>query len=999
MNFKKNGLFATSLLAGATLFSVAPSQAQEAASTPKAAPAEEVVVTGSRIPQPNLTSTSPVTQVTGADIQAAGITRVEDLINQLPQAFAAQNSTVANGASGTATVDLRGLGADRTLVLIDGRRMPYGSPNLAAADINQIPGIIVERIEVLTGGASAVYGSDAIAGVVNFITKKNFEGIKLDVQYGLFQHNNDFDGVGNMRNVIAARQATNPAQFSLPADKVDDGFSKEVSGMMGVSSADGKGNITAYATYRKNDEVLQRYRDFSACSLGGQATLNGVVGYACGGSSTAAPARITDFATYNWTIDQATGNTFRPFSGATDQYNFGPLNYFQRPDERYALGAFGNYEINQHAEVFTQLMFTDYRSVAQIAPSGYFLGEASIACNNPLLNASQRTGLGCTAADITAGNSISTFIGRRNVEGGARQDDLGYTSYRGVIGVRGNIVEGWDYEAAAQFSRVLLSRTYLNELSNRKTVLALDVVPDTRPGPGLGQPVCRAVLTGQDTNCVPWNIWRNGGVTPAALAYVGATGVQSGRTQQSIVSGQITGDLGTLGLKSPAAQDPMSVAFGVEYRRDELESRTDEAFTTNDLAGQGGPTIGLTGATEVVDLFTELRVPVAQDAPFAKLLQFDAAYRYSDYASGKTSSTYKVGAEWAPTDDLRVRGSMSKAVRSANVIELFTAQGLGLFDMDFDPCDAANRPGGAATRPANCIGSNPWQVTAAQSAGGGLDSPAGQYNFFGGGNPNLNPEEADTTTYGVVFTPGFLSGFSLSVDYFKIEVTDLVSSVGPLNSIAACYRAAPDAAACARIRRNANGQLWLGSGQVTDLNVNIGGLETSGIDINASYRLNSDDLFGSDFGSFTFGLVGTKLEKLTTDPGSGFPSYDCVGFYGNQCGIPNPEWRHRASVDWATPWNFSVGAAWRHYGEVELFVLGSNGGTRLDRYFDAENYLDLSGNIDLRKNVNLRLGMNNVFDNDPQLSNSVGTTGNGNTFPQTYDSNGRFVFAGISVDF
>ncbi len=998
MNFKKNGLFATSLLAGASLFSVAPSQAQQAASTPKAAPAEEVVVTGSRIPQPNLTSTSPVTQVTGADIQAAGVTRVEDLINQLPQAFAAQNSTVANGASGTATVDLRGLGADRTLVLIDGRRMPYGSPNLAAADINQIPGIMVDRIEVLTGGASAVYGSDAISGVVNFITKKNFEGIKLDAQYGFFQHKNDFDGVGDLRNVIAARQATNPAQFQVPAADVDDGFSKEISGLMGISAPDGKGNITAYASYRKNDEVLQRYRDFSACSIGGFGTLAGVAGFTCGGSSTAFPGRITDFDAYNWTIDLATGNTFRPFSGATDQYNFGPLNYFQRPDERYSLGAFGNYEINQHAEVFTQLMFTDYRTVAQIAPSGYFLGEASVACNNPLLSASQRTGLGCTAADITAGNSISTFIGRRNVEGGPRRDDLGYTSYRGVIGLRGNIVEGWDYEASAQFSRVLLSRTYLNELSNRKTVLALDVVPDTRPGAGFGQPVCRAVLTGQDTSCVPWNIWRAGGVTPAALAYVGATGVQSGRTQQSVVSGQITGDLGTLGLKSPAAQDAMSVAFGIEYRRDELESRTDEAFTTNDLAGQGGPTIGLAGATEVVDVFGEVRVPIVQDAAFAKILQLDAAYRYSDYASGKTSSTHKIGLEWAPTDDVRLRGSMSRAVRAPNVIELFTAQGLGLFDADFDPCDRVNRPASQGPVPASCIGANPWQVTNAQANSGALDSPAGQYQVFTGGNPNVDPETADTKTYGFVFTPRFLNGLTLSVDYFSIEVADLISTVGPLNTLSSCYQR-NDAVACSRIRRSANGQLWLGAGQVSDLNVNIGGLETAGYDINASYRFDTKDLFGSEWGSFTLALVGTKLETLETDPGAGNPKYDCVGFYGNQCGTPNPEWRHRASIDWRTPWNFGVGAAWRHYGEVELFVLGSNGGTRIDRNFDAENYLDLSGNIDLRKNVNLRLGMNNVFDNDPQLSASTGTTGNGNTFPQTYDSNGRFLFAGISVDF
>jgi len=177
----------------------------------------EVFITGSRIPQPNLVTTSPITQVTAEDIQTQGVTRVEDLVNQLPQAFAAQNSTVSNGASGTATVDLRGLGSVRTLVLVDGRRMPYGSPNDPAADLNQIPGALVERVEVLTGGASAVYGSDAIAGVVNFIMKKNFEGVQIDAQYSFYQHHNDFDGVGNIRNVVAP--APRPTRPSLPCPK------------------------------------------------------------------------------------------------------------------------------------------------------------------------------------------------------------------------------------------------------------------------------------------------------------------------------------------------------------------------------------------------------------------------------------------------------------------------------------------------------------------------------------------------------------------------------------------------------------------------------------------------------------------------------------------------------------------------------------------------------------------------------------------------------------
>ena len=238
---------------------------------------QEVVVTGSRIASPNLETTSPVTQVTAADIAVQGVTRVEDLINQLPQAFAAQNATVANGDTGTATVNLRGLGAPRTLVLIDGRRMPFGgiSPASAAPDLNQIPASMVERVEVLTGGASAAYGSDAIAGVVNFIMKKDFEGVQFDAMYGTYQHKNDYGGPGatKLRQVIANRAATNPAQFQLPDSNVTDGRALEFTVTMGVSTEDGRGNITAFAGVRDNEEVLQRDRDYSACSLAANPTV------------------------------------------------------------------------------------------------------------------------------------------------------------------------------------------------------------------------------------------------------------------------------------------------------------------------------------------------------------------------------------------------------------------------------------------------------------------------------------------------------------------------------------------------------------------------------------------------------------------------------------------------------------------------------------------------------------------------------------------------------
>ena len=430
-------LLASTMIAGAAMVAMAatPAMAQEDE-------VESIVITGSRIPQPNLITTSPVTQVTGEDVDVAGVTRVEDLVNQLPQAFAAQNSTVSNGATGTATVSLRNLGADRTLVLIDGRRMGYGSPNDAAADLNQIPGQLVERVEVLTGGASAVYGSDALAGVVNFIMRRNFEGVQLDVQYGFYQHNNDYDGPGNLRAVIAGRAATNPSQFQLPDDNVMDGYSREATLVIGTGTDDGRANVTAYLSYRNNDFVIGGQRDYSSCSLGGFSGAN----FTCGGSGTSFPGSFihggpgadgvygTDLpgpdgilgtdddvpdafsADDGVTQTIGAGGTFVPYNAATDQYNFGPLNYFQRPDERYSFGAFAEYEINEHAEIYADVMFTDYSSVAQIAPSGIFGNTSTINCGNPLLSAQQAGVIGCTPADIIADNDVFFIPLRRSGE-------------------------------------------------------------------------------------------------------------------------------------------------------------------------------------------------------------------------------------------------------------------------------------------------------------------------------------------------------------------------------------------------------------------------------------------------------------------------------------------------------------------------------------------------------------------------------------------------------
>ena len=964
--------------------------AQDAAPQDDAADVGTIVVTGSRIKSANLEATTPVTQVTSEDVVTQGVTRIEDLVNQLPQAFAAQNVTVANGATGTATLDLRGLGSPRTLVLIDGRRMPYGGVTNSAADINQIPASMVERVDILTGGASAVYGSDAVAGVVNFIMKKDFEGAQVSGQYNFYWHENDFGGPGAvpLRDTIEARAATNPAQFALPDDTEMDGEGYEGSLMLGINSGDGRGNLTGYFTVFDSDQVLQRDRDYSACSLGANPTVS----FACGGSGTSAGGSFTNFTTYNLTAQDA--NNMRPFNNATDQYNFGPLNHYQRPERRYSLGAMGHYEFSDKADAYTQLMFTDYRSIAQIAPGGNFFNTSTINCDNPMIPAGALPTIGCTPALIASGGSVAMYIGRRNVEGGGRQEGFKNQSFRAVGGLRGAINDAWSYDVSGQFSSTSANESANNYFVIDRLVKSLDVITD----PMTGQPACRSFINGSDPNCVPWNPFVPGGVTPESLTYLQAPGVQQGTIDQEIYNAVVSGDLGVYGMKLPWASDGIQLVVGTEYRRDSLTNTTDGNLSGFQLAGTGGPTIGIDGAVKVNEYFMEGRIPIAQDRTGFQSLSVDVAYRFSDYGDVDTD-TYKTGLEWAPTESIRFRGSYQRAVRAANIVELFTAQGFNLFDLNGDPC-GIGAPDPDASQ-AECIASG---VPAAFYDGvndaverGALDSPAGQYNFLQGGNTQLQPEESDTVSAGIILTPSFAPGLSMTVDWFNIQIDDTISTFGAANTLSACYQQ-NDSAACGRITRTANGSLWVGTGNVVDTNINIGSLETTGVDVNIVYR----GLEIGSAGSLGFDLTGTFVEELVTEPGPGIPAYDCVGKYSAACETPTPEIRTRFRTSWMTPWDFDLTMTWRHLSGVTgvgtdpTVTLPAN---RIDRYLPSEDYFDLAANWQVTEQASLVLGINNILDDDPSITASVGTTGNGNTFPQTYDALGRYVFLRATIDF
>jgi iron complex outermembrane recepter protein len=1012
--------------------------AQEApAPAPAAAPVEEVVVTGSRLSTPNETSISPITTVSAVDLQQTGLTRVEDVLNNLPQVFAGMNSTTSNGADGTATVDLRGLGNQRTLVLVDGLRLGPGSAlgGRNYSDINQIPAALIERVDVLTGGASAVYGADAVAGVVNFILNTHFEGIKIDAGYHFNQHDNDNqDGINALLT-----QSGNP----VPSGSVNTAFGKNASILMGSNFADNKGNATAYVTYDNQGAALQSKFDYGGCSLGptGAPPPNGL---ACEGSGTSKGGRFyastpggVSFI-HHTVMPNGTGLQNIGTPGNADSYNFGPLNYYQVPNVRWTAGSFVNYDVNSHVNVYMNFMFTRNSSEAQIAPSGDFYQASFVPCADPLLSAQERATL-CTAGNLAAqGNPTETYngvtypglnmeIGRRNVEGGNRIASFLNNASREVVGVKGDIYDSpWTYNVYAQHEQVDSQDQNLNYLSNPFIQQALNVLP----GPG-GTMVCGGPTApfgplvptslyypfnpttttsyGANSKCVPWNIWAPGGVSPASLAFLSIPQQEQGQVEEYVVDGSVTGDLGKYGAQLPWADQGLQINIGAEWRSEASSFSPDYEEQQGNGGGSGGPAVPINGQFTVSEVFTEMRLPIAEHQMFADDLSLEAGYRYSRYSEGFDTNTFKFGGEWAPVRDVRFRGSYQRAVRAPNIGELYTAPAV-LLDGSEDPCTGATPTASLAA--CELSGVKPSQY------GHIPGNPAEQYNGRLGGNPDLKPETADTYTFGVVLQPRVTPNLTLSADYFNIKITNVIGPIGGntilLDCLAAVGNPAQQAQFCPLIHRDPSGSLWRTvEGYVEDLTVNEGELFTKGIDLKGSYRLPLPAL-----GSLLFSIEGTKLLSLATTPipatvPGGGGSYDCVGYFGDTCGAADPKWRFVFNASWSTPWDgLDINLRWRYIGSQNSEQTSNNAFLAGTPYLPlshipAYNYFDLTGTFNVYKNVRLELGVNNIFDKAPPLvtggdcstSSPAGANCNGNTFPGVYDSMGRYLFAHITAQF
>ena len=970
-----------------------------------------IIVTGSRIPQPNLTSAAPVTVVTAQEIKQQGTTRIEDLLNTLPQVTADQNGGLSNGASGTAQVNLRDLGAERTLVLVNGRRLLPGDPGTSAADLNAIPSSLIKSVQVLTGGASSTYGADAVAGVVNFILDTDYTGFKIDGQYSLFQHDNDSD-------VLVAGSAARgggAGGFAVPRGNTVDGGNVDTTATFGTSFADDKGHIVGYLGYRKQQAVLESSRDYSSCTA--QAANATSKASLCGGSLTSKTGSFLDSVSNIYQV-----NNGRNLTPGFTRYNFAPTNYYERPDERYTAGFFAHYDVSDAVKPYAEFMFMDDRSVAQIAPSGDFGNTQTINCDNPLLSA-QELGVACAANNLVSGyvgnfpltsrtgGSTTPIVFtdpisgvkynegylqplRRNVEAGPRMDDLEHTEYRGVIGAKGDIGKGVSYDAYYQYGRTIYAETYTNDVSISRLAKALDVV---NVG---GVTECRSVEEKTDLNCVPYDIFAPGGVTQAAVNYLSTPGFQRGQNTEQVAHADFTFQGEEYGIKSPLANNGLGINIGGEHRRETLQFRTDEEFSTGDLAGQGAATLPVSGGFSVNEGFVEAQAPLIHDN-FIYDLTVDGGYRYSDYkldgGGGYKTNTYKFEATFQPVKDITFRAAYNRAVRAPNIQDLFAPQHVALDGSD-DPCSGAT----PEQTQAQCANEG---VTAAQY-GNITQNPAGQYNGLVGGNANLRPEKATTKTFGVVIQPRFAPRLALTVDYYDINIKNAISTIGENTILTACGQTG-NAELCNLIHRNpVNGSLWLTpDSYVTDTDLNIGGEHTRGIDFTGSYTQEV-----GRFGTLGANLSGTYLDKFVINNGISTP-YDCRGYYGATCGAPLPKFKGKARLVYTAPNGIQLSTQWRYIGHVAVDTSSSNPSLAgavadFDSRIKAQSYFDVSASATIGDHYNLRMGVNNVADKRPPIVSSngayndcQGTFCNGNTYPGVYDTLGRYLYVAGSLEF
>lgn len=935
----------------------------------KQAGGQDIVVTGSRITNPNLVQSSPVAVVSSEEIGLRQPQNAEEFLRQLPGSVAGVGAQVNNGANGSATVNLRGLGTNRNLVLLNGRRLVPARLDLVV-DTNVVPVALLERVDTFTGGASSVYGADAVAGVVNFITKRDFSGVNLSGNYGITERG--------------------------------DGRNYRTDLLIGANIDGGRGNVALGIGYLKSDAVLQGNRDIGRVSLSSNTGLPQ-------GSLTATPASIL-FPFPASHFDPTTGTIV---DGLSD-YNFQPLNIYQTPQERFNVFGTARYEISPAVEVFAEGFFTKSRIVQNLAPGGSFTNQYRIPLNNQFLTPTQRlqlcnqavgitgglpAGTNCPAA-IAAGTEINAIIARRFTEAGPRVTEFNTNTFQITAGARGALTSTLNWEISGQYG----------ESSRINTGTRQGLAERLQQG-------LRGCPAGSAAGCVPINIFGGEGTfTPAMFSFIDVATNTFTNTTLGDVQASISGDLG---IASPLAAQPIGIAAGVEYRRYSGAQRGDlPSSTPGAVLGAGGAFVTMSGAYDTKEAFGELIAPLVENVAGVHLLQLDAGVRYSNYSNSGGNWTYKAGGTYAPIPDIRFRGLYSRAVRAPNLAEMFQPANTGLSNRAIDPCQGTRAA--ITGRGANYIALCEAQVAAVglpASVVGTIAPPAaGQINVTTSGNPALNPEVATTITAGIVLAPSALPGFSATADWYRIRVTGAISSPTQADIIDGCFsQSSPTAAACRSIFRNPltgglGGDASTTRGAILSM-TNQGKIESMGVDFGIAYR----HTIGAVKTSFALNGNYTERNRFQATPTS--INRECVRYYSVSCDsiLPRWSWNSRITGSYAGQ---SLSLLWRYIGPVRVEPVALPAAQRppVDQPQNAGpanilaafqsikpyHYFDLSYRADVNDVLTFTVLVENLFDRSPpNVGNTIGATAynSGNTYPSTYDALGRRFRFGVNLAF
>jgi outer membrane receptor protein involved in Fe transport len=985
----RDRLFATSVLAGLAFSGAAFAQAPVQTTQPAAAAEEDedaIVVTGSRIVRQDFTAISPVTTVGAQDIELTATLSVEQLLNELPSVIPG-NTVTSNNAGGEdfATLDLRGLGPQRTLILVNGERVPASSTT-GVVDLNTIPAGLLDRIEVVTGGASAVYGSDAIAGVVNFILKDDYEGAEV-------------------RGTVGAAQDGNAQETSMEF-------------LWGGNFDGGKGNLTAFANYYNREGVLQSAYDFSAVSAalicnpadpncdsfsvvdstaewvaginagslgtaasGGSATppwgqITGGAGGAFAGLSTN-PATAAGFngvdtdcnpatpgvAVNSGTLSFGPTGVLVPYrsggacavpsrtnaNGESSRFNFAPDNNMIIPAERFGFSAIGNYEINDKMSMDMIVTYANSQAQVQLAPTP--ITGLSIPVTSPLIPAS------LAAALATRPNPTANFtMAWRSSQVGPRVGTFSNDAFNARLGFTGDLPAGWEWRLNLGYGK----STFTGELQNNVNRTALNQ----------GLTGCANIpAISRLPNCQNVSIFGPTALTPAMINFLRVDTKEQGNYEQSSVAGYVRGDL----FELPAG--PVSAVFGAEYRDDQGGFKVDDAQRTGNIYGFNA-TQSVNGARDVYEAYGEVAVPILSEQPFAHYLGFEAGYRYSDYSTIGGVNSFKLGAEYAPVSWFKFRTVYNEAIRAPSLLETFQNGDQG-FPGYTDPC---NDPPGAATISATiqarCLATGvPAAVlpTFAQNNS--------QVQAFAFGNPNLLQETGETFTFGVVFEPDWLpiGDLKTSIDYYDVILRDPIVARGAQTIINSCYQA-NIAADCAQITRNAV------SGQIDAINTsltNLGKLMTKGIDVQTEFGMDLDEVFAGAPGRIRFNFLYSYLDNYSIN----FSDNDFRGTTDAGIGGALFPWRSVLTVNYDVgDWAFQLRNSYTP--EMESIT----GGSDPRNNSPVANYTDLSVRYDVTDSFRIVAVVDNLFDEKPPQTVD-GVFSQSNTDPQIYRLLGR----GLSI--